>query len=405
MGLTDVFVKKVKYKGVGKGEKHTDGKGLYLLVTRTGKYWRMDYRYLAKRKTLALGVYPSVSIDEARQRTSSARKQLANGMDPSEKKREEIQAKIAATRNTFRALADDWLNQKAKKIAAESVDRIRNQLENHVLPILGARPIEGIKPPHIREVLRKIEGGGISYTATRMRSVLAQIFRFGIQAGRTEVNPADNMREVVVAPPVRHRPALTNAHEFGQFLVKLNNNQRAARLTTLCAQLGVLTWTRPGELRLAKWPEFDLDAREWRVPAKRLKTGKNLQQDLIVPLSPGAVEILKKLQQISGHSSFLFPGQGKAPCISENTVNQMFKRMGFKGKQSHHGLRASARSMLSMRGWSRDALERQLDHKEADMAVAAYSRAEFLPERRKFMDDWGGVVAALESETKIPPVQ
>lgn len=396
MGLGDVFVKNLKFKGATAGEKHTDGGGLYLLVKKAGKYWRLDYRYLEKRKTLALGVYPDTSLAKARERRDAARAQLAAGIDPGEKKKEEKQAKLAAARNMFGALAEDWLELKTKKIAAGTVQTVRAQLQRHVLPALGARPIADIKPPHVLEVLRRIEGGGTGYTATRMRSVMAQIFRFGIQTGRTETNPAADMQGVVVAPRVTHRAALTGAREFGEFLRQLKANTRSAKITKLCAQLAVLTWTRPGELRQAEWVEFDLESREWKVPAERMKTGKQLQAHT-VPLSAQAVSILAELRKISGHSPRLFPGGGEALHISENTVNQMFKRMGYKDKQSHHGLRASARSLLSERGWTRDALERQLDHKEADMAVAAYARAEFLPERRKFMDDWGGLVASLEA--------
>jgi len=396
MGLTDVFARNVKFKGAAVGEKHTDGGGLYLLVKQAGKYWRLDYRYLEKRKTLALGVYPAVSLAQARQRAAMAQSQLADGLDPSAAKKQEKQAKLAASRNTFGALTEDWLNQKAKKIAASTVQTARSQLENHVLPMLATRPLEGIKPPQILEVLRKIEGGGTSYTATRMRSIMAQIFRFGIQTGRTETNPAADMQGVVVAPRTTHRPALTEAREFSEFLVKLNGNNQSAKLTKLCAKLGVLTWTRPGELRMAEWVEFNLESREWKVPAARMKTGKQLQAHT-VPLSVQAIEILKALSEISSHSPRLFPGNGKSPYISENTVNQAFKRMGYKDRQSHHGLRASARSLLAERGWTREALERQLDHKEADMSVAAYARSTHLPERRKFMDDWGNLVAALES--------
>ncbi len=176
-------------------------------------------------------------------------------------------------------------------------------------------------------------------------------------------------------------------------------------MTKLCARFGLLTWTRPKELRQAKWDQFDLEAREWRIPAIAMKTGKHLQAHTVA-LSDQALAILPKLRELSGHTDRLFPSGGSAGgVISENTINNLFRRMGYIDKQSHHGLRASARSLLSERGWSTEALERQLDHKEANQAVAAYARSQHLEERRRFMADWGALVAALESGDNVIPTR
>jgi len=206
------------------------------------------------------------------------------------------------------------------------------------------------------------------------------------------------MRGAIEKPSVKHRPALTTRREFGQFVRDLRDTTRADPLTRLCARFGLLTWTRPKELRQAKWDQFDLEAREWRIPAIEMKTDKHLQAHTVA-LSKQALAILPLLRALSGHTDRLFPSGGNAGgVISENTINNLFRRMGYADRQSHHGLRASARSLLSERGWSTEALERQLDHKEANKAVAAYARSQHLEERRRFMEDWGALIEALESE-------
>ena len=201
-----------------------------------------------------------------------------------------------------------------------------------------------------------------------------------------------------------HRPALTTPTEFGKFLRDLKDTDQARPMTKLCARFGLLTWTRPKELRQARWEQISVDKREWRIPAIQMKTGKQLQAH-IVPLSPACQDILPKLWELTGHTDRLFPNSGNASgTISENTINNLFRRLGYKDKQSHHGLRASARSLLSERGWTAAALERQLDHKEANKAVAAYARSQYLEERRKFMDDWAQLVVALEVGDTVEPV-
>lgn len=406
MALTDTFTKQVKHTGTAAGDKYTDGDGMYLLVKSGGKYWRMDYRFADKRKTLALGIYPEVSLTKARQRRSQARELLADGIDPGAAKKEAAQAKVAAATNTFKLVALEWHTIKSKNCAANTSAKRLTQLENHIFPAIGDRPIDLIKPPEILAMLRKVEAAGTAYTAGRLREICGQVFRFAIQTGKAELDPAASMRGAIEKHTVNHRPALTTRREFGEFLRDLRGTTVADPLTKLCAYFGVLTWTRPGELRQAQWEQIDVEACEWRIPAAAMKTGKHLQAHT-VPLSPQAMAVLPALRELSGHTAFLFPGSGtgKSELISENTINNLFRRMGYKDKQSHHGLRASARSLLSERGWQTEALERQLDHKEANQAVAAYARSQHLDERKRLMSDWGALVAALESGDNVIPLR
>lgn len=401
MALTDTFAKQVKHTGKAAGDKYGDGGWLYLHVTAVGKYWRMNYRFDGKQKTLAIGVYPDVTLAGARKERDKARALLAAGADPSTAKQEERATKAALKANSFQTIALEWQVMKSKGCAANTSDKRLSQMENHIFPAIGARPIAAIKPPEILKLLKSVEAAGTAYTAGRLREICGQVFRYAIQTGRAENDPAAAMRGAIEKHQTKHRPALTTKREFGQFLRDLLDTTRADPLTKLCARFGMLTWTRPKELRQAKWEQIDVAAAEWRIPAIEMKTGKHLQAH-IVPLSTQALAVLEELRPLSGHTPHCFPGTGnKGRVISENTINNLFRRIGYADKQSHHGLRASARSLLSERGWQREALERQLDHKEANAAVAAYARSQHLDERRRFMADWGQLVQELESGTNV----
>lgn len=405
MALTDTFVKNAKYTGASSKEKYTDGGGMYLLVMSSGKYWRMDYRFACKRKTLALGIYPEVTLAKARARRDKARELLADGIDPSMAKKEAKAEQVALSVNTFKAVALEWHAMKAKGCAAKTSSKRLKQLENHIFPALGSRPVADVKPPEILTMLQKVAATGTAYTAGRLREICGQVFRYAIQTGKATYDPAAAMRGAIEKHTVKHRPALTTRREFGEFVRDLRDTTRADPLTKLCARFGLLTWTRPKELRQAKWDQFDTDAAEWRIPAIEMKTGKHLQAHTVA-LSPQALEILPELRELSGHTDRLFPSGGSnGGVISENTINNLFRRMGYIDKQSHHGLRASARSLLSERGWSTEALERQLDHKEANKAVAAYARSQHLDERKRFMADWGALVASLELGDNVIPLR
>ena len=405
MALTDTFVKQVKTTDKAGGDKYADGGSMFLLVKVAGKYWRMDYRFADKRKTLALGTYPEVSLAKARKRREAARELLADGIDPSESKRADKLASAGAAANTFKLIALEWHAMKAKSTSPGTTQKRLRHLETHILPSIGNRPIDAIKPPEVLALLRKVEAAGTAYTAGRMREICGQVFRYAIQTGKTEHDPAAAMRGSLQKVTTNHRPALTTRREFGEFVRDLRDTTRADPLTKLCARFGLLTWTRPKELRQAKWEQFDMEACEWRIPAMAMKTGKHLQAHTVA-LSPQAMAILPALKDLSGHTDRLFPSGGSnGGVISENTINNLFRRIGYKDKQSHHGLRASARSLLSERGWQTEALERQLDHKEANQAVAAYARSQHLDERRRFMSDWGALVAALESGDNVIPLR
>jgi integrase len=387
-----------------KPRKLADAGGLYLLVNTAGKYWRWDYRYAAKRKTMALGVYPEVSLADARAKHAKVRALLADGTDPMDDRAERKRKAVHDAGNSFRLLALDWHKVQSARWVPGTAAKALSHMETHLFPALGHRPVASISAPELLAALRKVEAAGICYTANRLREICGQVFRFGIATGRAVYNPAADLQGAMSTPKATHRPALTTAREFGQFVRDLKAYQSADELTLLATRLAMLTFVRSQELRLARWDEVDEEAKEWRIPAGRMKVAKGSNQAHIVPLSEEALEVLRELRTLTGGVPLLFPNNyGADGFMSENTIGRMLWRMGYKNRQTLHGFRASARSLLSERGWTVAALERQLDHAERNKVVAAYARSEYLDERRKIMDDWGRLVAALESSTNVVP--
>jgi len=376
-----------------------DSGGLYLLVSKTGKYWRWDYRHAGKRKTMALGVYPQTSLADARAVHVKVRAVLAGGVDPMGERHAEKRRVLVEADNNFRALALDWHEMKSAKWEAGTAHQTLRQLEMHIFPSLGHRPVMAITAPELLMALRKIK---VAYTATRLREVSGQIFRFGVATGKCERNPAADLLGAMATPKAKHRPALTTRREFGEFLRDLRAFKSADRLTLLATRLAMLTFVRSQELRLARWEEVDVEAKEWRIPSGRMKMAKGSNQAHVVPLSSQALATLVELRAITGYTPLLFPNNyGADGYMSENTIGRMLWRLGYKGRQTLHGFRASARSLLSERGWSVAAMERQLDHAERSKVVAAYARSEHLDERRRIMDDWGAVVEEMESGNNV----
>jgi integrase len=403
MPLSDTAIRKAKPKE--SPYKLADEKGLFLLVAPSGgRWWRLKYRFGGKEKLLSLGTYPEVGLKDARDRRDAARKLLADGTDPGEHRKEAKHAQLTAQANSFEAVAREWHAMKLKKKWTQSTaDKTMTQLETYVFPQIGSHPIANLKAPQILAMLRKVEARGIAYTAVRLREVCGQIFRYGVATGRAEDNPAAHLLGAMHKPEVSHRPAITDRREFGAFLRDLRVATGYDPVTRHACYFAMLTFVRAQEFRYAKWQEIDWQAKEWKVPAKRMKTGKELPSHT-VPLSSQALALLSELHDLTGHTQYLFPkvkGYGDAEVISENTVGKMLNKMGYQGRQCVHGFRASARSILSEQGWSREAMERQLDHKETDSTVAAYARSEHLPERRRMMQAWADTCDALEAGAEV----
>jgi integrase len=405
MPLSDTAIRNAK--PAAKPYRLFDGGGLYLEVSPSGgKLWRLKYRFDGKEKRLALGKYPEISLKDVRDRRDGARKLLANGVDPGVHRKavEADKARMAA--DSFEAVALEWHAMKSKKWAKVTANKALVHLCTYAFPEIGHLPIASIKASVLLDMLRKVEAKGIAYTATRIREMCGQIFRYGVATGRAEDNPAAHLVGALAKPGTTHRPAITERREFGLFLRDLREATGFDQITRHACYFAMLTMVRAQEFRFAKWEEIDRDAQEWKVPARRMKVGKQLPAHT-VPLSRQALELLEKLHGLTGRTPYLFPkakGYGENEVISENTVGKLLNNLGYQGRQCVHGFRASARSILSEQGWSVEAMERQLDHKEADGTVAAYARSQHLPERRRMMQAWADTCDALETGADVVPI-
>ena len=392
-----------------KPRRMADGGGLYLEVMPNGsKYWRLKYRFAGKEKRLALGVYPEVSLKAARDKRDEARRQLRDGSDPGLAKKA---AKIAlAGGESFGAIAVEWLEQTSAKRVASTNRTIKDRLEADVLPWLGPRPIHDIKAPELLAVLRRVEARGSLIVAKRLRQITGQIFRYAVATGRAERDPSGDLRGALKSPRAeRHHAALTTPADVGALMRAIDGYQ--GQFVTRCAlQLSPLLFVRPGELRAAEWPEFELEAAEWRIPAEKIK----IRLAHIVPLSTQAIAILTELMPLTGQGipgkpdapRFLFPGaRTRTRPMSNNTVNAALRRIGYTGEQmTAHGFRATARTLLAELGWKPDAIERQLAHKASGPLGAAYDRAQFLAERRQMMQAWGDYLDTLKRGAEVVPI-
>jgi integrase len=345
-------------------------------------------------------------LARAREKHREARRLLADGVDPNAVKQRTKQAAMEASANSFEAVAREWHAGKSKKWAKVTADKAMTHLQTYVFPEIGHLPVSTVKASQLLAMLRKIEAQGIAYTATRLREMCGQVFRYAVATGRAEDNPAAHLLGAMAKPAATHRPAITERREFGVFLRDLREATGFDAVTRHAAYFALLTFVRAQEFRFARWEEIDLGAREWKVPAKRMKVGKALPAHT-VPLSNQVIALLEELHALTGHTPYLFPkakGYGEGEVISENTVGKMLNNMGYQGRQCVHGFRASARSILSEQGWSIEAMERQLDHKEANGTVAAYARSQHLPERRKMMQAWADTCDELEAGGEVIPL-
>ena len=394
MALTDTFVKNTKPTGAPAGDKHRDGGGMYLLINAGGKYWRMDYRFLDKRKTLALGVYPAVSLAKARQRREKARELLADGIDPNAAKQEEKQATAAAAANTFEVVARDWLEKTRTDRMESTQSKVSTLLIKDVFPFIGKMPIAAIEPKDLLDkVLRKLEARMAIDTAHRANQLCVQVFRFAVASGITKRDITADLRGALVTKAETHFAAITEPKQAGD-LMRSIFDYSGHPYTIAALKLSPLLFVRPGELRKAEWIEIDLDAAEWRIPASKMK----MKVDHLVPLCTQAVTILRGMQSITGHGRFVFPSllSGER-AMSENTVNTSLRRMGYS-KEVHtaHGFRAMARTIMDeVMGQRVDLIEHQLAHAVKDANGRAYNRTAHLPARRVMMQEWADYLDKL----------
>ena len=402
MPLTDTFVRSVKPdSSKAAGAKHSDGYGLYLHVKEAGKYWRMAYRFAGKQKTLALGIYPEVSLAQARKRREDARALLADGIDPSVAKRETRAEEVAQAHSTFEKLALLWLDKTAKERRPRSQTKIAAWLKKDVIPFIGHMPINSIKPRDVLAVVRKVEARGSIESARRIGQLCGQVFRFAVAADIAERDVTADLQGAYAKGEKRHHGAITEPGKLGLLLRDLDA-YIGHPYCTAAMRLAPLVFLRPGELRTGEWSEIDFDKAEWRIPAAKMK----MDNDHIVPLSTQALAILKEAHQLTGDGRYIFPSiRSTNQPMSGNTINAALRAMGYDyDTQTAHGFRATARTILDeVLGERVDLIEHQLAHAVKDANGRAYNRTAHLPARKAMMQRWADYLDKLKRGAEIIP--
>lgn len=391
MPLTDAAIRGARARE--KSYKLADGGGLTLLINPNGsKWWRLRYRFGGREKMLSVGVYPDVPLKNARDKRESIRKLIASGVDPSAKR----EAEKVAQAETFAAIAAEWLDLQRKSFSEATLEKAEWTINDLLNPFIGGMPIRSITAADILALLRRLEARGKHETAHRTKQRAGQIFRFAIATGRAERDPTADLRGALAPIVSSNHAAVTDPKGVGE-LLRAIDGYKGQPVTECAMRLAPLVFVRPGELRAARWEEFDLEAKEpeWRIPAARMK----MKDQHIVPLSKQAVAILRELQPITGPNGYCFPSlRGSNRPMSENAITAALRRMGYTGDQmTWHGFRTIASTLLNEQGWNPDLIELQLAHQERNAVRDAYNRAQRLPERRKMMQAWADYLDALRA--------
>ena len=398
--LTDPKIKSAKPKE--RAYKLSDGAGMYIhVMPRGGRYWRLKYRFGGKEKTLALGVYPDVSLARARKKRQAARELLDAGKDPGLAKKAAKRQEIMRANNTFEGVAREWHEQQAHRWTERHANKVMSSLNRTIFPMLGARPIADIEAPELLDVLRVIEHRGALVTAHEVLQRCSAVFRYAIASCKANYNPAADLKDALKPVKTTHYASLSE-EDLPEFLEKLDAYD-GHKITQLAMRLLMLTFVRTVELRGARWDEFDLDKNLWRIPAKRMKQGV----EHMVPLSDQAIDVLEELKPLTGHYGFVFPGRiNIAKPMSENTVLYALYRMGYHGKATGHGFRSTASTILNEMQFPSDAIERQLAHGERDKVRAAYNKALYLDKRTEMMQTWADYLDSMKTAPdKVVPIR
>jgi integrase len=375
-----------------------DGDGLFLLVTPSGgKLWRMKYRINGKEKYLAFGAFPEISLADARDLRSDARKSVAHGVDPADVRKAQKDSKANAAADSFEVVAREWHTShvKAKTWVESHAKHKLERLDKELFAWIGKRPIGEIKTPELLVQLKRVQARGALDAAHRLRFDCQKIFAYAIASGKAEHNPARDLVGILPSVKTKHYPAPTDPKILGPMLIDMDNYV-GSYIVRAALRLSPLLMLRPGELRKAEWAEFDLPAAQWNIPGPRMK----MKEPIIVPLSRQSLEIIRELQPLTCYSKYVFPSPRTGNrCICDGAVNAALRRMGYtKDQIVAHGFRATAKTMQDeVLAIPKDWTEHQLSHAVIDANGRAYNRTTYLPQRIKMMQDWADYLDSLKA--------
>ncbi|HEO9533283.1 TPA: tyrosine-type recombinase/integrase [Escherichia coli] len=380
MPLNDMQIRRAKPEV--KAYTLGDGQGLSLLVEPNGsKSWRFRYRYAGKPKMISLGVYPTITLAEARARRDEARKIVAEGKNPSEVRKEQKLALRIQSENAFEKIAREWHQMKSAKWSAGYASDIIEAFQNDIFPYVGTRPVGEIKPLELLNVLRKIEKRGALEKMRKVRQRCSEVFRYAIATGRAEFNPAADLSSALEVHKSNHFPFL-KSDEIPDFLRALDS-YAGSRLVQIATKLLMVTGVRTIELRAALWQEFDLDNAIWEIPAERMK----MRRSHLVPLSTQALGFLNELKSMTGNYRYVFPGRNDPnKPMSEASINQLIKRIGYGWKVTGHGFRHMFSTLLHEQGFNSNWIEIQLAHVDKNSVRGTYNHAQYLEQRRQMLE-------------------
>lgn len=409
MALTDAKIKNAKLAQEKKQQKLADGGGLYLLINKSGKYWRLKYRFAGKEKTLSIGVYPQVSLRQARKAREAAKDQVRDGVDPNQVK----QAKKRATLNqnmtmTFEGVANEWLAKKANEWQTITYKHKKAELANHIYPWLGSLKIDDIKPMDVLSVCQRVEDCGHFEQAHRIKMICGQVMRYGVVTGRITHDPTRDLNGALAPVVTKHRPCLKQPQEVGG-LMRAIQAHKGTFIVLSALKLSPYVILRPSELRQLEWTFIDFEKKQIDIPEGTImKTVGKIKPAHIVPLSEQALDILKEIKPLTGNGKYVFHGGRLVQRpMSDGAINAALRRLGYDTKKEHcaHGFRGTASTLLHELGFNSDFIERQLAHKEGNAIKAAYNHARHLTERKAMMQQWADYLDALRDGAKVIPIQ
>jgi integrase len=393
--LTDAKIRSAKPQH--RPYKISDAKGLYLEVRPTGaKLWRYRYRIAGKENVFAIGVYGAgqdcLGLAAAREQLEHARKLVKQGQHPSHERQAKHRQNVEDGANTFRAIGQDWFNAHRVRWTAYYAQQIERGLREDIYPVIGSLPIRNVNAHHALRIVKAAETRGAEVVAVNLRQWGSAVFRYAIQHLKADNDPFAAVKGAVVRPPVKHKEPFSFA-EIADFLNRLASYS-GHRETVIALRLLLLLWTRPGELRQARWSEFDLATGTWSIPAHRMK----MRREHTVPLPHQAIVCLRELHALTGDRDVLFPNlRDSKRCMSATTLNRALENLGYGGRFSAHAFRTTASTLLNEKAERPDVIERQLAHVDGNKSRAAYNRSEYLAERSDMLQRWADLLDRVEA--------
>ncbi|HHR6141141.1 TPA: tyrosine-type recombinase/integrase [Providencia alcalifaciens] len=380
-----------------KDYKLSDGGGLYLLVkTNGGKYWRLKYRIDGKEKLLAIGIYPTVTLADARRKRDDAKRLLADGIDPNQQRKEQKQASKIDSVNTFKNIALEWYEGRKDRWSVGYRDDMMDAFEKDVFPYIGNRPIAEIKPMELLEVLSIMEKRGATEKLKKVRQRCGEVWKYAIITGRAEYNPAPDLASAFV-PHKREHYAHLSVSELPEFLSSIDKYM-GSQIVRVALRVLILTGVRPGELRKAEWSEINFDTGVWEIPAEKMK----MRRPHIVPLSEQVIDLLKQIHPISGSYQYVFPSRTDyRKHISDMALNTMIRRMGYSGRATGHGFRHTMSTILHEQGYNTAWIETQLAHVDKNSIRGTYNHAQYIDGRREMLQWYADYMDALENGDNV----